>query len=190
MLIRLFIFTLTLTAGAIIKTIGQSADTLAPKPNELLLVGEGAKTKDPERAALLSAAFPGLGQVYNNKYWKLPIVYGGGAALGYGINWNDARYNEIRNALFAVRTGNKDPENPLHNLSVSTLERETNRFRRDRDFLIIGSILAYFIVIADAFVDAHLKNFPRGNSTAIELSPSMRNDFGIVSGGLALKVNF
>ncbi len=175
---------------AVMESFGQSRDTLAPKPNELLLMGEGAKSKDPQRAALLSAAFPGSGQIYNNKYWKLPIVYGGGAALGYGINWNDVRYNDTRNALFAVRSGNIDPDNPLHTLPESTLEREASRFRRDRDFLIIGSMLAYFIVIADAFVDAHLKNFPKDKIASIQVTPSLRQDFGILSSGLALSVKF
>ena len=168
---------------------GQDADTLSPRPNELLLLGEGAKKKDPERAALLSAAFPGFGQIYNNKYWKLPIVYGGGAALGFGIHWNHVRYNDTRNALFAVRTGNTDPENPLHTLSPSTLENEANRFRRDRDFLIIGSILSYFIVILDAYVDSHLKNFPK-ESSAILITPSLRQDFGIYNSGLTVSIKF
>ena len=172
------------------ENFGQTPDTLAPQPYELLLVGEGAKSRDPKRAALLSAAFPGSGQIYNKKIWKVPIVFGGGAALGWGINWNHVRYNDTRNALFAVRTGNIDPENPLHTLSESTLENETNRFRRDRDFLIIGSILAYFIVIADAYVDAHLKNFPKGKTTSIQLVPSLRSDFGIINSGLALNVKF
>jgi len=175
---------------AMIEGLGQSPDTLAPKPNELLLVGAGADSKDPSRAALLSAAFPGSGQIYNNKYWKLPFVYGAAAALGYGIHWNDVRYNDTREALFAVRTGNIDPENPLHSFPESTLERETDRFRRDRDFLIIGSILAYFIVIVDAYVDAHLKNFPKEKMASIKLTPSLRQDFGILNSGLALSFKF
>ena len=146
--------------------------------------------KNPERAALLSAALPGLGQAYNDRFWKLPIVYGGAAALGFGIHWNHARYVEVRNALFAVRTGNIDPENSLHTLSEDTLERETDNFRRDRDLLIIGSILSYFIVMADAYVDAHLKNFPKGGSANIILAPSLRQDFGIINGGLALNLSF
>lgn len=168
---------------------GQEADTLSPRPNELLIMGEGAKKKDPERAALLSAAFPGFGQIYNDKYWKLPIVYGGGAALGFGIHWNHVRYNDTRNALFAVRTDNIDPDNPLHSLSESTLESETNRFRRDRDFLIIGSMLSYFIVIVDAYVDAHLKNFPK-ESSSILITPSLRQDFGIYNSGLTVSIKF
>ena len=179
-----------LTASAAHDIVGQNADTLAPIPDELLIAGEGAMRKDPERAALLSAALPGLGQAYNNKYWKLPIVYGGGAALGFGIHWNHTRYVETRNALFAVRTGNIDPENPLHTLSENTLEKETDRFRRDRDLLIIGSILSYFIVIADAYVDAHLKNFPKSGSTTIQITPNLNQNFGILSGGLALNITF
>ncbi|GJM30671.1 MAG: hypothetical protein DHS20C17_33060 [Cyclobacteriaceae bacterium] len=190
MLPRLLLLTCLLLISAVGIHFGQTADTLSPVPDEILLVGEGAKSKDPERAALLSAAFPGSGQIYNNKYWKLPIVYAGGAALGFGIHWNHVRYNDTRNALFAVRTGNTDPENPLHGLSEDTLERETNRFRRDRDFLIIGSLLSYFIVMVDAYVDAHLKNFPKEKTTSILLAPSLRQDFGIMNGGLTVSIKF
>ena len=189
MFLRLTLFLIAINVLTFTQAIGQT-DTVGPMPNELLLVGEGADIKDPERAVLLSAAFPGLGQIYNNKYWKVPIVFGGGAALGFGINWNHKRYNEARNALFAVRTDNIDPDNPLHTLSESTLENEANRFRRDRDFLIIGSILSYFIVMADAYVDAHLKNFPKGSSTSIQLGPSIRQDFGVITSGLALNFKF
>ena len=184
-----FVIIFSLCAAITQVSFGQSADTLRPSPNELLLKGEGEKQKDPERAALLSAAFPGAGQMYNDKYWKLPIVFGGGAALGFGIHWNHVRYVDTRNALFAVRTGNIDPENPLHGLSETTLETETDRFRRDRDFLIIGSLLSYFIVIADAYVDAHLKNFPKKGS-ALQIQPSLRQDFGVISGGLAFNYKF
>lgn len=168
----------------------QSADTLAPAPSKLLADGEGTKSKDPTRAILLSAVFPGLGQVYNKKYWKLPFVYGGAYALGFWIDWNNDNYNEVRSALLAVRTNNIDPDNPLHQVSVSTLERETDRFRRDRDFLIVGSILAYFIVMVDSYVDAHLRDFPIGNQARIEFQPSIRQDFGQLSSGLALSIRF
>ncbi len=184
MLPRLLIFFL-ISVSVTQTSIAQTPDTLRPEPYEILVSGEGVKQKDPERAALLSAAFPGAGQIYNDRYWKVPIVLGGGAALGYGIHWNHVRYVDTRSALFAVRTGNIDPENPLHSISEGTLESETDRFRRDRDALIIGSILAYFIVITDAYVDAHLKNFPK-RSTAIRIQPSIRQDFGFISGGLAL----
>lgn len=171
--------------------VAQDADTLAPAPNKLLKEGEGEKTKDPTRAALLSAALPGLGQIYNKKYWKLPIVYGGAYALGFGIDWNNGNYNDLRSALFAVRSENIDLTNPLHSLPLSTLERETDRFRRDRDFLIIGSILAYFIVIVDSYVDAHLRDFPLGKKkTALRIEPSLRQDYGQFSSGIALSISF
>ncbi len=190
MLLRLCVFLFLM--GSWVTSGAQTADSLAPSPNELLVQGEGSKSKEPSTAALLSAALPGLGQIYNKKYWKLPIVYGGAFALGYGIDWNNDRYNEVRNALFAVRTDNKDPDNPLHNISESVLSRETDSFRRDRDFLIIGSILAYLIVIVDSYVDAHLRDFPLGKNkkTALHLQPSMREDFGQISTGLAVSIRF
>lgn len=190
MLPRILFLVILLACVSGIKTMGQSTDSLAPKPNRLLTLGEGEKTSDPSRAALLSAAFPGLGQIYNRKYWKLPIVYGGAYALGYGIHWNDDNYNLVRNALFAVRSGTIDPDNPLHTVSESVLARETDRFRRDRDFLIIGSILAYLIVIVDSYVDAHLRDFPLGKDTAMQLGPMLREDYGNLWGGLALSINF
>ena len=73
----------------------QEADTLAPAPSQLLTEGEGEKTRNPTRAILLSAVLPGLGQIYNKKYWKLPIVYGGAYALGWGIDWNNNNYNDL-----------------------------------------------------------------------------------------------
>ncbi len=167
----------------------QAQDSAKNSTNELLLEGEGIKSKDPTRAALLSAVLPGLGQVYNKKYWKLPIVYGGAYALGFGINWNHDNYNDVRNAVFAIESGNVDPDNPLHNAPISVLERERDNFRRDRDFLIIGSILAYFIVIADSFVDAHLKSWPVGKEQSLKISPSLEPVMGSVSSGIALIIN-
>lgn len=190
MLFRSLICIFLLASVCSLKLSAQSVDSLAPEPNRLLTLGEGQKTSDPSRAALLSAAFPGLGQIYNRKYWKLPIIYGGAYALGYGIHWNDDNYNQVRNALFAVRSGTIDPDNPLHTISETILARETDRFRRDRDFLIIGSIMAYLIVIVDSYVDAHLRDFPLGKDTALQMEPMLRQDFGQVSSGLVLSLNF
>lgn len=189
MLIRV-IFCTVLLSSAFPAAFAQTADSLDTGTDELLKEGEGSKTRDPSKAALLSAALPGLGQIYNKKYWKLPIVYGGAYALGWGINWNHDNYIEVREALFAVRNGTIDPDNPLHSVSESTLERESDNFRRDRDFLIIASIAAYFIVIIDAYVDAHLRDFPLGKETSWNLSPAIRDDYGQFSSGLALTITF
>ena len=189
MFIRI-IFCTVLLSSAFHAVRAQTADSLSTDSDQLLEEGEGAKSKDPTKAALFSAAFPGMGQIYNKKYWKLPIVYGGAFGLGWGINWNHDNYVEVREALFAVRNDDTDPNNPLHSVSESTLEREANNFRRDRDFLIIASIAAYLIVIVDAYVDAHLRDFPLGKETSWEINPAIRQEYGQFSGGLALTINF
>ncbi len=189
MLVRFCLCTVLLCSASFHALTAQT-DTLEAKSDQLLEQGEGSKTKDPTQAALLSAVLPGLGQIYNKKYWKLPIVYGGAYALGYGIKWNDDNYNELREALFAVRNDNTDPNNPLHSVSEAVLERESDSFRRDRDFLIIASILAYFVVIVDSYVDAHLRDFPLGKDAAFNIQPAIRQDYGQFSSGLALSITF
>ena len=70
---------------------------------------------DPNKAAIFSAVLPGLGQAYNNQYWKIPIIYGGGLLIGHYINYNHRIYHEFRNALIAEVDGNSLTENPYAN---------------------------------------------------------------------------
>lgn len=137
-------------ADSLRQTSSSSADSLLAKPTN-------KKGKDPRRASLLSAAFPGAGQLYNQKYWKLPIVYGAAFALGYYINLNHSQYVRTRDAYLQVKAGQPDYYNGLY--SAEQLVRLREYWRRNRDLLIIVSAFTYLLNIADAAVDAHFSTF-------------------------------
>lgn len=115
----------------------------------------------PMQAALLAAVLPGAGQVYNKKYWKVPIVIAGAAGFAYAIKFNHDGYIEFRNGLIINTDGNADTNNafPLNTYSNSALLRIRDSYRKNRDLTIILSILFYGLTITDAAVDAHLADF-------------------------------
>lgn len=111
----------------------------------------------PSRAAFLSSIFPGLGQAYNKKYWKMPIVYGG---LGTGIYLyvvNDKLYNQFRDEYKSRLAGNSKIN--LTQYSDNTLIVGQRTYRRNRDLSLLFCIGMYALTIVDANVDAHLKQF-------------------------------
>jgi hypothetical protein len=127
------------------------------------------KGKNPKVASLLSAALPGAGQIYNGKYWKIPILYGGGFALGYYIGVNNQQYKLCRDAYLKVRAGEKDYFNGAYD--ADQLARLREYWRRNRDLLIIVSGFTYLLNIADAAVDAHLSRFEVSDDLSLRLSP-------------------
>ncbi|MEO7922181.1 MAG: DUF5683 domain-containing protein [Chitinophagaceae bacterium] len=139
-----------------------------------------SKAHSPRVAAIRSAIFPGLGQIYNKKYWKLPIVYGAlGTCAGiffYNLgNYNDTRfayrvkYNmrvaHTDSALFASIKPNLKP------LSEESLRFYRNRFRRDIDYAVLVFILLWGLNVVDATVDAHLKSFDVSPDLSFRLQP-------------------
>jgi Family of unknown function (DUF5683) len=126
------------------------------------------KAHSPRVAAIRSAIFPGLGQIYNKKYWKLPIVYGAlGTCAGIFIfnldNYKNTRFayrvkynmrvNRTDSALF------KDIKKELQPLSEESLRFYRNQYRRDIDYSALVFILLWGLNVVDATVDAHLKSF-------------------------------
>ena len=110
----------------------------------------------PAKAAFYSAVLPGLGQIYNKQYWKLPLVYG---AIGTGLyfyNLNVTEYNRFRTAYFNRLNGLPD-EFPMY--STDVLIRAQKIYRRQRDTAVLLTILAYVLNIVDANVSAHLKQW-------------------------------
>lgn len=129
----------------------------------------------PTKAALLSAVLPGLGQAYNGSYWKIPIIYAGIGSMVFMVRQNDRSYREFRSALFAVIDGDPSTVNPFEpRLNEQNLRRLTDRFNRDRDFMIIMTGLVYMLNIVEAHVDAHLQEF----SVADDLQAKIKPTFG------------
>ncbi|SNS79506.1 hypothetical protein SAMN05421640_1262 [Ekhidna lutea] len=129
---------------------------------------------DPQRAALLSAIFPGLGQAYNKQYWKVPLVWAGVLTFGHFIDYNNKVYHGLRNA--ALLNAQNPELNPYKSLitNESALIRNRDVFRRNRDMLIIVGSAFYILQIVDAHVSAHLEEFKLNDSLALGIEPSIQ----------------
>jgi hypothetical protein len=128
----------------------------------------------PRKAALYSAVLPGLGQVYNGKYWKIPIIYGGFLTMGYLIILNNDRYNLFLTALNAERNGEFNPLAGVANgryEDTGQLQRAVDGSRRNRDFMIILTAGVYALNIVDAIVDAHLIEFDINPELSFDMKP-------------------
>ena len=111
---------------------------------------------NPTKAGLYSAILPGLGQYYNKKYWKIPIVWGG-IGTGVGVTlWNQKQYTRYRNAFIAQLNGQPHEFSEIPGISAEALGRTQDRAQRQRDYAIAVTALIYVLNIVDAVVDAHL----------------------------------
>lgn len=136
------------------------------KPEELVVTEQDSTllkpyTIDPlapSKAAFYSAVLPGLGQVYNKKYWKVPIVYGGLGLSIYYYSWNNQKYHEFRDA-YRNRLAGKPVEGRLSSLDEDRLIRGQRFHQRNRDLSLLITVGIYILNIVDANVDAHLMQF-------------------------------
>lgn len=156
----------------------------------------------PSKAAFYSAVLPGLGQIYNKRYWKLPIVYGliGGGAYAY--TWNDGWYDRFRTAFKRRQAGFTDDEfydrdnnnaaDAPPDFDLDVLENQQERFQRDRDLWLLVTIAMYALNVVDANVDAHLKQFNVDEDLSMDFEPFMDLDPVTLSPnyGMALVIKF
>ena len=148
------------------------------------------KDHDPNKAAWYSAALPGLGQAYNKKYWKIPVIWAGIGGFAYFIDWNNDQYQFYRKNLIYEVEGNPNFENTTP-LEADNLKSGRDQYRRSRDMLIIFGVIFYMLNIVDAHVDAHLIEFDVNQSLSVQLDPAVQfNPNGSQSTGLSLKINF
>ncbi|AWM14330.1 hypothetical protein DI487_11005 [Flavobacterium sediminis] len=123
-------------------------------------VQETINPLSPSKAAFYSAVVPGLGQIYNKKYWKLPLVYGGLAAGIYFYTWNNNKYHEYRDEYKRRLDGTSDPNHPIYaGLDDDRLIRAQKFHQRNRDLSALITAGIYILNIVDANVDAHLMQF-------------------------------
>lgn len=125
----------------------------------------------PKTALLRSLVVPGLGQAYNKKYWKIPIIY---AALGtsvYFIIDNNRQYNEYKQAYIDRSNGLEDDYPQYTDDNLITL---IDFYRRNRDFSVILTAGIYMINVLDAMVDAHLYEFDVSDELSIKVSPHVQ----------------
>jgi hypothetical protein len=141
----------------------------------------------PSKAAFYSAILPGLGQAYNKKYWKIPVVYGAMGTSLYVYSMRNSQYNDYRNAYKLRLQGNIDE---YAYYSDSQLINAMTSVKKDRDLMMMVTVALYALNIVDAVVDAHLKDF--NVNEKLTFSPTIiSNDlYNTNTVGLALSFNF
>ena len=147
----------------------------------------------PSKAAFYSAIFPGLGQIYNKKYWKAPIVWGALAIPVYYYQINNRDYSRFRNAYRLRQNGLTDEFtiNGVETVSTETLETAQEQLRENRDFSILSGIIIYILQIVEASVNAHLMQFNTDDN--LTFKPTLIQDrisFDAPTVGLTIKYNF
>lgn len=142
----------------------------------------------PVKATIMSAALPGLGQIYNKKYWKVPIVYAGLGTCVYFIHRNNQSFQKYKDALIAEEDGDPTTVNTtgFNSFQLNELQ-DTYRSWRDLSWIILAGV--YVLNIIDANVDAHLFYFDVDKDLSLELRPYFGNTARINS-GVSLFLNF
>ena len=208
MLVGFFLF---LAGAGSMNAYGQQADSLKRKePKELELLETPVDTAtlalkmdsaqrvlpkakkrfipNANKATWLAIAFPGAGQIYNRKYWKLPIVYGGFVGCAYALNWNNKMYKDYSQAYLDIMDddpGTKSYEDflPLNSSIAGQEERfkeifrkRKDMYRRQRDLSIFAFIGVYLLSVIDAYVDAELSDFDISKDIGLKVEPAIFND--------------
>ena len=144
---------------------------------------------NPKRAMWLAIVLPGAGQIYNRKYWKLPIFYGGFVGCLYALSWNGQMYHDYSQAY--VDLMDNDPNTQSYNdfLHLGTTINESNkahyqeifrkrkdRYRKWRDLIVFALIGVYALSVIDAYVDASLSEFDISDDLSLRVAPTIIND--------------
>lgn len=125
----------------------------------------------PSKAAFYSAILPGLGQAYNKKYWKIPIVYGAIGTGVYSYMWNNKKYHQYRDAYKNRLAGKPDD---FEYLDDSRLIQGQRFYQKNRDLSAIVTVGLYILNIVDANVDAHLMQFNVNDNLSVK--PDLQQD--------------
>lgn len=138
----------------------------------------------PRKAVFYSIILPGLGQVYNKKYWKLPIIYGAGGAFAYFVAFNQLKYEKFRDAYV---NGSPDVPALIDGIyyDYEILPRGRDFYRRYRDLSVLGVGVIYFLNIVDAMVDAHFFYYDVSDDLSMKIEPAI-----IESPGMTAAVGF
>jgi hypothetical protein len=145
---------------------------------------------DARKATIMSAVFPGLGQIYNRKYWKAPVIYAALGGLGYwGVN-NHIQYKYFSNNLRYEYDDDPGTVN-LTGYNSAQLIEQKKYHQKYRDIAVMLGILVYLVNVIDANVDAHLKTFDVSDDLSLQLNPySNFDNNNKLQAGLTLKLKF
>lgn len=164
---------------------------------------------DPKRSLWMALVLPGGGQIYNKKYWKLPLVYGGFMGCAYALTWNNMMYKDYSKAYMDMMDSDPGTRSYIDFLPIryqdmsdaeiksqfqDTFRNRKNYYRKYRDMSLFCFIGVYLLSVIDAYVDAELSNFDISKDLSVQLEPSIiRNDYSFSrqqSYGLQFSINF
>lgn len=166
---------------AILATKTDSIQKNIPQPKKRFI-------PDSNRSVWLALVFPGGGQIYNRKYWKLPIVYGGFVGCTYALNWNNKMYKDYSQAYLDIMDDDPNTKSyedflPMNSSIAGQEERfkeifrkRKDAYRRQRDLSIFAFIGVYLLSIIDAYVDAELSDFDITKDIGLRVEPAVIND--------------
>ena len=176
-------------ADSTVRSVMLAADSL-PKPAQIKMEFK----PDPKKAVLM-ALVPGLGQIYNRKFWKLPIVYGGLMGCMYAVTWNNRNYQDYSTAYKDIMMDAEEPNRPVEEFHTSwqdflgvgydpkewvsntnfqtQLKNRKDYYRRYRDLSIIITVGVYALSIIDAYVDAQLFDFDISPDLSMHWEPTV-----------------
>ena len=168
---------LEITSAPVLKESEVPADSLKKEIDQKIWV------PNPTKATWLALVIPGGGQIYNRKYWKLPIFYGGFAGCAYALTWNSKMYKDYSTAYKDAMNGNMQSSSitdllpPGYKISETQLKellrKRKDTYRRYRDLSIFAFIGVYLLSVIDAYVDVELSNFDITPDLSMKVEPAV-----------------
>ncbi len=192
--------TFTLTADSLMKVVDQSLSHFKEDSASVVIDKTVKKLKpsrdmatwtpNPQRALWLALVIPGGGQIYNRKYWKLPLVYGGFMGCIYAMSWNNAMYKDYSQAYLDLM--DDDPGTQSYNqflhlgMQITTdaqrerykdiFKKRKDKYRRWRDLSFFVMLGVYALSVIDAYVDAELSVFDISKDLSLKVEPTIINN--------------
>ncbi len=159
-----------------------------PSPDSIVTTIKAQFVPDPKKAMWLALVFPGGGQIYNHKYWKLPLIYGGFLGCVYALSWNNMMYRDYSKAYIDIMDDDPNtnsfeafiPRGYNVNTNLTRIQdlfrRKKNYYRRYRDLSMFCMIGVYALSVIDAYVDAELSSFDISKDLSMKVLPTVIQD--------------
>jgi hypothetical protein len=193
-LLSVFTFLLLSQLHAQNNVVVTESDSLIVESQDTVLLKSYASRYNPRKALLYAAILPGLGQIYNKKYWKLPLVYGGFFGTTYAMLFYNDLYRDYKRELFTNLELGLTGDSDIRTGDVYTTKNyrvAVDRAKRSRDFWLIMMGAMYLLQVVDAHVDAHLKEFDLNPQLRVSIEPMMEQNYMLgKQTGFSLVVKF
>ncbi len=189
--------TLYAAADSLAQSNAASADsTVAAKTRRHKLRKDGTIfVPNPKRALWLSLVLPGAGQIYNRKYWKLPIIYGGFLGCTYALLWNQQMYDDYSQAYLDIMDDDPNTHSYTNMLPMNyditgreeqfkkVFKHKRDYYRKYRDLSIFAFFGVYLISVVDAYVDAQLSTFDISKDLSVSVEPASIEQHNAIGAG-------